>query len=270
MLKPQTIIILFIITIISVSWKLVALENSKGVIASVDGIAITFDNLCKTNNMDFHVKDFNNDDEVIKILAKKMQIIIRDTTFDNYNIKFTQTEIQNEWDKTIDKDERIKALINLQKRSKLILKALGMVNEEKQNKEVVFDKYLKEHNISHMKWEKYLQDYSSKENRKTLEKQLELTVDDMIKPNNGFVLIMKSNKLNQVIDEEMKNVSPLYEEFYQSKAEDKSKKIIEGAMKNYYLEYKRNIWWRNKVKEMDIEIIEEKYKRALDMLFPDK
>jgi hypothetical protein len=76
--------------------------------------------------------------------------------------------------------------------------------------------------------------------------------------------------MDEIIDREMKSISPDYKEFYDMKTKDAgdSVMIIESSMKDYYLGFKRNIWWRNKSKEMNIDIKIDKYKKVLDLLFP--
>jgi len=251
-----------------------AIKNNKGIIATVEDYEITFENICKTNIVPFVIKDYENDDEVIEILRKKIEITIRDMFYEKYLPELTEDQIESEFKKAypLEKEVYVESMEKNKNKTRTLLKAMEMIHVQKLNKDSVYNLVYRRNGIEQNFWDALVENYSSPESRENLKKSLQITIDDILEPDKGFILLLKGKMMDEIIDREMKSISPDYKEFYDMKTKDAgdSITIIESAMKDYFLRFKRDLWWRNKSKEMNIVINVDKYKKVIDLLFPDK
>lgn len=265
----------FNILIIIVLWcSLDAIENNiSSELASVEGDLITYENLTSSKSAHYSINDFNNIEKVTEVLRKKIEVMIRNIIYKEYLTDLTDEIIDNEWKRYYPADKKvyIDALEKQKEKVRTLLKALDLVYDQNMNKDDVYNQIYNNKQISKEIWLGLLDNYKTIEKREILKKQLSVSFDDYFnKPDEGFIIYLKGVMIDKIIDDEMINKSPTYEEFYQMKTKDAGDSVVihQGeAMKRYYLQYKRNIWWRNKANEMKIEIKDEKYKKVLDMLF---
>ncbi len=197
-----------------------------------------------------------------KRLINKIREIVLLKAKQRFNIQASEAEINQHWHEMTKDVNFEKELSSMHKKIKLLLEALKAVYERGQNQNSVYFDLLKE-SMSLVEWETHLKYYSTPARRKSLEQQLNLSVDEFSKPDIGARLFVESQKLDDYIAREIEKEKIVY----QKKIE---KMILQSKGNLSTINRKalaRELWIQEECKKSNIEIKDQRFADVIPMLF---